>query len=64
MKIMNPTDLLVLMIKKDVRQIDIARLAGVDRAYVNRIVHGQQPASRKVIQALKKFNLLEGDKNV
>jgi len=38
---------------KEIPQVEIARAAQVNRAYVNRIVLGKQKASQKVAQAFK-----------
>ncbi|MCL5075115.1 MAG: helix-turn-helix transcriptional regulator [Chloroflexi bacterium] len=35
----------------EIRQVDIARAAGVSKSYVNRIVNGKQKASAKVAKA-------------
>lgn len=55
------TPLKLELILKGVRQVDIARAAGVGKAYINRVVNGRQRCSAKVIRALREFGIeLEG----
>lgn len=53
------TPLKLQLILKDVSQAEIARAAGVDRAYVNRVVLGKQPCSERVARALKEIAGIE-----
>jgi hypothetical protein len=45
------------MIEPRVRQIDIAREAGVSRQYVFQVLSGQCPPSRKIIEACQRLGL-------
>ena len=47
------TQLKLQLILKDVKQADIARAAGVNRAYINRIVLNKQKPSARAIKAFK-----------
>lgn len=44
---------------RGIKQAEIARRAGVNPAYVNRIVNGKQVASIKVKEALKEVGIDE-----
>ena len=47
------TQLKLQLILADVKQADIARAAGVGRAYINRIVLNKQKPSARAIKAFK-----------
>lgn len=51
------TRLKLELVLKETKQVDIARAAGVGRAYVNRIVNGKQKCSAKVAQAFREFGI-------
>ena len=44
---------------KGVNQVEVARRAGVNLAYINRIVNGKQVASAKAIEAFKEVGIDE-----
>ena len=58
------TPLKLQLILKDISQAEIARAAGVQRAYVNRVVLGRQKPSKRVVEAFKQvadINLERGE---
>ncbi|HEY3373734.1 MAG TPA: helix-turn-helix transcriptional regulator [Candidatus Aquicultor sp.] len=53
------TQLKLQLVLKDIKQADIARAAGVHRAYINRVVLGRQKPSERVIKAFKEVAGIE-----
>lgn len=54
----------ILMLLNGIKQSDVARVAKCDRAFICRILSGQQKASKKAISAFEKFGLVDlGEKN-
>lgn len=51
------TPLQLKLFLKGIRQVDVARSAGVDRSFVCRVVNGRQKPSPKVLMALKEHGI-------
>jgi transcriptional regulator with XRE-family HTH domain len=45
------------LLLKGVKQVDIARKAGVNRSYISLVVNGKEKPSKKVREAFKHFGI-------
>ncbi len=50
---MRPTPLKLELFLRGIKQIDIAKKANVDPAYINRCVNGKQKPSERIAEAIR-----------